>query len=96
MIKAIRAAIKYSDALPLAIELIEEIQRSVRDDGSISNSKEVCLMYVKKITNILGVLERLNKVEKNQENYITRDEIKILISQGKLQPQSQKCNCSRS
>ena len=27
-------------------------------------------MYVKKITNILGVLERLSKVEKNQENYI--------------------------
>jgi len=53
-------------------------------------------MYVKKITNILGVLERLSKVEKNQENYITREEIKILISQGKLQPQSQKCNCSRS
>ncbi len=46
-------------------------------------------MYVKKITNILGVLERLSKVEKNQENYITRDEIKILISQGKLQPQAQ-------
>ena len=37
-------------------------------------------MYVKKITNILGVLERLSKVEKNQENYITREEIKILIT----------------
>jgi hypothetical protein len=46
-------------------------------------------MYIKKITNILGVLERLDKIEKNQENYITREEIKILISQGKLQPQAQ-------
>jgi hypothetical protein len=46
-------------------------------------------MYIKKITNILGVLERLDKIEKNQENYITREEIKILISQGKLQSQAQ-------
>jgi len=44
MIKAIRAAIKYSDALPLAIELIEEIQRSVRDDGSISKDERSKLL----------------------------------------------------
>jgi len=44
MIKAIRAAIKYSDALPLAIDLIEEIQKSVRDDGSISQKERSALM----------------------------------------------------
>ena len=36
MIKAIRAAMKYSDALPLAIDLIQEIEKAIRDDGSIS------------------------------------------------------------
>ena len=44
MIKAIRAAMKYSDALPLAIDLIEEIQKSVRDDGSISQKERSALM----------------------------------------------------
>ena len=43
MIKAIRAAMKYSDALPLAIDLIEEIQRSIRDDGSISKERSKLL-----------------------------------------------------
>ena len=44
MIKAIRAAIKYSDDLPLAIDLIEEIQKSVRDDGSISKEERSKLL----------------------------------------------------
>ena len=35
---------KYSDALPLAIDLIEEIQKSVRDDGSISQKERSALM----------------------------------------------------
>ena len=44
MIKAIRAAMKYSNALPLAIDLIEEIQRSIRDDGSISKEERSKLL----------------------------------------------------
>jgi len=36
MLAQIRMAMKHSDTLPTAIELIEEIERSVRDDGSIS------------------------------------------------------------
>ena len=35
---------KYSDALPLAIDLIEEIQRSIRDDGSISKEERSKLL----------------------------------------------------
>ena len=35
---------KYSDALPLAIALIEEIQRSIRDDGSISKEEKSKLL----------------------------------------------------
>ena len=44
MIKAIRAAIKYSDALPLAIELIQEIEKAIRDDGSISKDERSKLL----------------------------------------------------
>mgnify|MGYP003679148697 CR=1 FL=1 len=50
-------------------------------------------MYVKKITNLFGVLERLNKLEKDQNNYITRDEMKILITDLQYL-QSQECNCT--
>jgi len=35
---------KYSNALPLAIDLIEEIQRSIRDDGSISKEERSKLL----------------------------------------------------
>ena len=36
MIKAIRLAMQYKDSLPLLIDLLKEIESSVRDDGSIS------------------------------------------------------------
>ena len=32
MFAAIKAALKYSAALPVAIELVEEINKSVKDD----------------------------------------------------------------
>ena len=44
MFKAIRTAIKYQGILPVVIDLIEEIQRSVRDDGSISRDERSRLM----------------------------------------------------
>ena len=39
MIKAIRTAIKYQGILPLVVDLIEEVQKSVRDDGTISRDE---------------------------------------------------------
>ena len=39
MFKAIRTAIKYQGILPLVIDLIEEVQKSVRDDGTISRDE---------------------------------------------------------
>ena len=39
MIKAIRLAMEYKDSLPLLINLLNEIQSSVRDDGSISQKE---------------------------------------------------------
>tara|TARA_R100000808_G_scaffold8461_1_gene23978 strand:- start:506 stop:730 length:225 start_codon:yes stop_codon:yes gene_type:complete len=39
MLKTIRLAMQYKDSLPLLINLIQEIQSSVRDDGSISQKE---------------------------------------------------------
>ena len=44
MIKAIRTAIKYQGILPLVVDLIEEVQKSVRDDGTISRTERSRLM----------------------------------------------------
>jgi len=44
MFKAIRMAMKYQGILPVVIDLIEEIQRSIRDDGSISRDERSRLM----------------------------------------------------
>tara|TARA_R100001086_G_C11757397_1_gene237112 strand:+ start:16 stop:246 length:231 start_codon:yes stop_codon:yes gene_type:complete len=44
MFAAIKAALKYSAALPVAIELVEEINKSVKDDGSISRKERSKLM----------------------------------------------------
>ena len=39
MLKTIRLAMQYKDSLPLLINLIQEIQSLVRDDGSISQKE---------------------------------------------------------
>ena len=44
MFKAIRTAIKYQGILPLVVDLIEEVQKSVRDDGTISRDERSRLM----------------------------------------------------
>ena len=44
MFAALRAAMKYSVALPVAIQLIEEIHKAMRDDGSISQKERSKLM----------------------------------------------------
>ena len=44
MFAAIKAALKYSAVLPAAIDLVEEINKSVKDDGSISRKERSKLM----------------------------------------------------
>tara|TARA_R100001594_G_scaffold133247_1_gene173872 strand:+ start:1014 stop:1232 length:219 start_codon:yes stop_codon:yes gene_type:complete len=44
MWKALRAAMKYGAALPAAIDLLEEVHRSVRDDGTINRKERAALM----------------------------------------------------
>ena len=44
MFKAMKMAMQYSHVLPVAIELIQEIEKSIRDDGSISQAERSALM----------------------------------------------------
>ena len=44
MITEIRMALKYSDTLPEAVKLIEHIQGSIRDDGTMSRESRSQLM----------------------------------------------------
>ena len=55
MFAALRAAIKYSGALPVAIQLIEEIHKAMRDDGSISQKERSKLMS--KFWKLVGVIQ---------------------------------------
>ena len=44
MFKAMKLAMQYSHVLPVAVELIQEIEKSIRDDGSISQAERSKLM----------------------------------------------------
>ena len=44
MFAAIKMAMKYKDVLPVAVDLIKEIELSMRDDGSISQKERSRLM----------------------------------------------------
>ena len=59
MLKAIKAALKYKYELPVAIELLQEIQKSVRDDGSISRKERSALMS--KFWKLGGVVQAPHK-----------------------------------
>ena len=41
---SIKMAMKYKDVLPVAVDLIKEIEISIRDDGSISQKERSKLM----------------------------------------------------
>jgi len=44
MLAAIKLAMKYKHTLPVAVDLIKEIEISMRDDGSISQKERSKLM----------------------------------------------------
>ena len=59
MFAALKMAMKYSAALPVAIELIEEINKSIRDDGSISRKERSKLMS--KVWKLVGIVQAPHK-----------------------------------
>ena len=44
MFKAIRLAMQYQHVLPLAVDLIKEVEISVRDDGTITKDERSRLL----------------------------------------------------
>jgi hypothetical protein len=44
MFKAMRLAMKYGDVLGIALDLVQEIEKAIRDDGSISQAERSKLM----------------------------------------------------
>ena len=46
MLAAIKLAMKYKHTLPVAVDLIKEIEISMRDDGSISQKERSKLLSI--------------------------------------------------
>jgi len=61
MLKAIRMALRYSDVLPIAIDLVKEIEISVRDDGTISKDERSRLL--KKFWNLVRAVQAPKKTK---------------------------------
>ena len=61
MLKAIRMALRYSDVLPIAIDLVKEIEISVRDDGTISKDERSRLL--KKFWNLVRAVQAPKKAQ---------------------------------
>ena len=54
-----KLAMQYSHVLPVAVDLIQEIEKSIRDDGSISQAERSKLM--KKFWALVKVLQETVK-----------------------------------
>jgi len=61
MLKAIRMALRYSDVLPIAIDLVKEIEISVRDDGTISKDERSKLL--KRFWNLVRAVQAPKKAK---------------------------------
>ena len=61
MWKIIRMALRYSDVLPIAIDLVKEIEISVRDDGTISKDERSKLL--KKFWNLVRAVQAPKKAK---------------------------------
>ena len=61
MLKAIRMALRYSDVLPIAIDLVKEIEISVRDDGTISKDERSKLL--KRFWNLVSAVQAPKKAQ---------------------------------
>ena len=61
MLKAIRMALRYSDVLPIVIDLVKEIEISVRDDGTISKDERSKLL--KRFWNLVRAVQAPKKAQ---------------------------------
>jgi|TARA_R100001530_G_scaffold122326_1_gene89938 predicted DNA-binding protein (MmcQ/YjbR family) len=61
MFAAIKLAMRYSDVLPIAIDLVKEIEISVRDDGTISKDERSKLL--KRFWNLVRAVQAPKKAQ---------------------------------
>tara|TARA_R110002020_G_scaffold12937_5_gene46961 strand:- start:507 stop:692 length:186 start_codon:yes stop_codon:yes gene_type:complete len=61
MFAAIKLAMRYSDVLPVAIDLVKEIEISVRDDGTISKDERSKLL--KRFWNLVRAVQAPKKAQ---------------------------------
>ena len=61
MFAAIKLAMRYSDVLPVAIDLVKEIEVSVRDDGTISKEERSNLL--KRFRKLIRVIQTSQKAK---------------------------------
>ena len=61
MFAAIKLAMRYSDVLPIAIDLVKEIEVSVRDDGTISKDERSKLL--KRFWNLVRAVQAPKKAK---------------------------------
>jgi len=61
MFAAIKLAMRYSDVLPIAIDLVKEIEISVRDDGTISKDERSKLL--KRFWNLVRAVQAPKKAK---------------------------------
>ena len=71
MLKTIRLVMQYKHVMPLAIDLIQEIEKSMKDDGAISREERSKLL--KRFWAIVQALQEPKKIEaqkkKDEESF---------------------------
>jgi len=73
MFKAIRLVMQYQHVMPLAIDLIQEIERSIKDDGAIS--KEERSKLLKRFWAIVRALQEPKKVEARNKKILSENKL---------------------
>ena len=73
MFKTIRLAMQYKHVMPLAIDLIQEIEKSMRDDGAIS--KEERSKLLKRFWAIVRALQEPRKFEAEKKKILLENKL---------------------
>ena len=73
MIKTFRLMMQYKEAIPLALDLIQEAEKSMRDDGSISKDERSILL--KKFWAIIRVLQEPKKAAARKKKLLSQNKL---------------------
>jgi hypothetical protein len=73
MLKTIRLVMQYKHVMPLAIDLIQEIEKSMKDDGAISREERSKLL--KRFWAIVQALQEPKKIEAQKKKILLENKI---------------------